>query len=334
MRPFLLLICAATVVATVSGGAAHAVARPSIFFADSSSEQPGATAALELYVSLAASAQAPDEIVFTAPAGYGLTEKPIGGQLGVAAINIRTPARALQRPLVGTIVNVDPATLASDPVLHACAPGAHTELWQLSLLGSVRASVPIAVDRMASGGSYALTVCLAALRTSGVAPVQIDLGLVDVKNPVATGVYGWSALVTPFGAAGAPDAAGASELRGDAPLPQLLTVRGSYDAKTKLFVARGRLVMAGKPRAGVAVNLRGFASDGPGVADLGFVRTTANGAYTFRKRLASRPRYVSADVDVSTAPCTGPSTAPAGCTSESVPGADAGPVAVARATSR
>jgi hypothetical protein len=331
MRPFLLLICVGTVLATLGGSAAHGAGRPSIFFADSSNERPGGTAALELFVSLAASAPTAEGLTITAPSGYTLTPKPFGAQLGVAAVTVRTGARLLRRPLVGAIVDTDPAASVDDPVLRACAPGTHTGVWQLMLFGPAQAMVPIAVDELASGGSYKLTVCFDALRSAQLAPVEIDLGLVDVHNPAAIGVYDWSALVTPFDAAGAPDFANASELRGDAPLPQNVTVKATFDAKTKTLTVRGTLRMAGKPRVSMSVNLRGFVPSG-GDIDIGAARTTRTGAYVFRKRIVSpalRPGLVSAYVEVSTSACAAASTAPRGCTSESVPGTEAGPAPVA-----
>src|SRR5437868_3974877 len=240
MRPLLLLICVGAGIATLMGSTARGTARPSIFFADSSNEQPGGTAALELFVSLAASAPTAEGLTITAPVGYALTAKPVGAQLGVAAVTVRTPTRTLRRPLVGAIVAADPATLVDDPVLRACAPGAHTGVWQLMLFGAAQATVPIAVDQLSSGGSYRLTVCLDALRAAQLVPVEIDLGLVDVHNPAAVGVYDWSTLVTPFDPTGGPDFTNASELRGDAPLPQVLTVKASYDAKTRQLTVRGK----------------------------------------------------------------------------------------------
>jgi hypothetical protein len=327
MRAFLFLICVATALAMTAGESAHGAPRPSIFFADSSSEQPGGIGALELFVSLAASAPTTESLTFTAPAGYVLTPKGIGEQLGVAAVTVTDATRRLPRPLVGVIVETDPATSVPDPVLQVCAPGPHAALWQLSLLGSAHANVPIAVDRLASGGSYKLTVCLDGLWAAKLVPIQLDLGLVDVHNPATTGVYDWSALVTPFDAAGKPDITGDSELRGDAPLPQVLTTSASYRTKTKRLVVHGRLLVAGKPRAGVTISFAGF-STGGAVSELGSARTAANGSYVLSKRSLVRMRFVSAQVAISTRACTGTTTAPHGCTSESLPGTDAGPATV------
>src|SRR5260221_12663238 len=147
MRPFLLLICAVTALATLGGGAAHGAARPSIFLADSSNEQPGGTAALRLVVVFAPSSATAEGLTITAPSGYVLTAKAVGEQLGLAAVTVRTATRTLRRPLVGAIVDADPATLVDDPVLRVCAPGAHTGVWQLMLFGAAQATVPIAGDQ-------------------------------------------------------------------------------------------------------------------------------------------------------------------------------------------
>jgi hypothetical protein len=220
---------------------------------------------------------------------------------------------------------------ASDPALQACAPGAHTEEWQLALLGAVRATLPIAVDMAPSGGSLRLTVCLGPLRAAGVAPTALTFGLLDVHNPVVPGIYRWSTLVTPFDAAGAVDRARGSELRADVPLPEALTATAAFARKARILTVRGTLTEAGKPRGGVTVHFVRPLSGNADTIAIGSARTTATGAYSFRKTIPrgqAAPNLVVAYVDTAVTTCASTSTAPDGCTSESVPGTDVGPVTV------
>jgi hypothetical protein len=332
MRTLLLLVCIATGLVTLAGGAARGASRPSFLFVNSSTEEPAGKGALQIVVSLAAGSPTTEGFTVTAPAGYVLPHRAVGAQMGIAAVNVRNATRTLPGPLVGALVVADPVAALNDPVLRACAPGSHAEAWQLMLTGSVEATVPIAVDRLASGGSYRLTVCLDGLQAVQLVPVRVDVDLVDVSNPAAAGVYDWSALVTPFDTAGHPDFASATELRAHVPLPQSLTLKASYDPRTKRFTARGTLLMAGKARVGARINVHAFAADGLSILYLGTTQTTRTGAYVFRKRLATRPKRVAADVEIATAPCESASTAPKGCASESVPGADSGSVRVTLST--
>jgi hypothetical protein len=326
--PLSLVACAAVLALALAGGGARAAGQGAMFSVDSSDPRPGQTGAVELSMLLPAAPTA--SLAITGPAGYAFTSKPVGEQLGVAAFEVRNAVRAFLRPLVGVIVMTDTVPTA-DPALQACAPGTHTEEWQLALLGAVRATLPIAVDLAPSGASLRLTVCLGPLRAAGVVPTALTFGLVDVHNPSTPGMYRWSALVAPFDATGAVDVSRASELRADVPLPQALTAVASFARTTRVLSIRGTLRAAGKPLGGVSVH---FARTLSGEADaiaIGTVRTSATGAYSFRKRLSrkqSAPNLVVAYVDTAVSACAATSTAPDGCTSESVTGTDVGPVTV------
>jgi hypothetical protein len=329
MRTTLSLVaCAAALALALAGGGARAAVQRAVFSVDSSDPRPGQIGAVELAMLLPAAPTS--SLAITGPAGYAFTPKPVGEQLGIAAFEVKNAIRAFPRPLIGAIVMTDTAP-AADPALQACAPGAHTEEWQLSLLGAVRATLPIAVDRAPAGASLRLTLCLGPLRAAGVVPTALTFGLLDVHNPANPGVYRWSALVTPFDAAGAVDQARASELRAEVPLPEALTATAAFDRKTRILTVRGMLTGAGKPRAGIAVHfVRPLSGEADTIA-IGSIRTTAAGAYTFRKKIpATRaaPKLVVAYVDTAVTACAASSTAPDGCTSESVPGTDVGPVTV------
>jgi hypothetical protein len=329
MRTTLSLVaCAAALALALVGGGARAAGQRAVFSVASTESRPGQIGAVELSMLLPTAPTA--SLAITGPAGYAFTPKPVGEQLGVAAFEVKNALRTFPRPLVGAIVMTDTVP-ATDPALQACAPGAHTEEWQLALLGAVRATLPIAVDVAPAGGSLRLTLCLAPLRAAGLVPRALTFGLLDVHNPTLPGIYRWSALVTPFDAAGALDAARATELRADVPLPAALTATAAFDRKTRILTVRGTLREAGKARGGVVVHfVRPFSSD-PNTVVIGSIRTAATGSYAFRKTIRAgraAPKVVVAYVDTAVTACASTSTAPDGCTSESVAGTDSGPVSV------
>ena len=77
----------------------------------------------------------------------------------------------------------------------------------------------------------------------------------------------------------------------------------------------------------MTIDFAGFTAGGS-IVEIGSARTSANGSYVLSKRSLVRMRFVSAKVDISTRACSGATTAPHGCTSESIPGTGAGPAAV------
>jgi hypothetical protein len=329
MRTTLSLVaCAAALALALAGGGAGAAGQRAVFSVDSSDPVPGEIGAVELSMLLPSAPTA--SLAITAPAGYAFTPKPVGEQLGVAAFEVKNALRPFPRPLVGAIVMTATVPTA-DPALQSCAPGVHTEEWQLALLGAVRATLPIAVDMAPAGGSVRLTVCLGPLRAAGVVPTGLTFGLVDVHNPAAPGIYRWSALVAPFDGAGAVDQARASELRADVPLPEALTATAAFNRTTRILTVRGTLREADMPLGGVTVHfVRPLSGDAATVA-IGTVRTTPTGTYSFRKKISptrSAPRLVVAYVDPAVTACAATSTAPDGCTSESLPGTAVGPVTV------
>jgi hypothetical protein len=329
MRTTLSLVaCAAALALALAGGGARAAGQRAMFSVDSSDPVPGQTGAVELSLLLPSAPTA--SLAITGPAGYAFTPKPVGEQLGVAAFEVRNALRVVPRPLVGAIVMTDTVPTA-DPALQSCAPGAHTEEWQLALLGAVRATLPIAVDMAPAGGSLRLTVCLGPLRAAGVVPTALTFGLLDVRNPAAPGIYRWSALVAPFDGAGAVDLARASELRANVPLPEALTATAAFNRTTRILTIRGTLREADSPLGGVAVHfVRPLSGDAHTIA-IGSIRTTRTGTYSFRKKIPlarSAPGLVVAYVDTAVTACAATSTAPDGCTSESVPGTDVGPITV------
>jgi hypothetical protein len=289
-------------------------------------QAPGGVTDVDLDVELMAASPAAATVALTVPAGYRIASMPVGAQLGPAEVDVMPAAGGSVSTLKGTMVTADPASLAADPQAQLCAPGAHAGAWRLALNGSPSVAVPIAVDQLTTGGSFRLVICLGAFRTAGLKPVDVYLETRDVfTNPAAAGVYRWSALVTPFGAAGTADPTLAFELRGDEPLPETLGAKPVYDMKRKTLTITGTLLAAHKPRAGIRVHLLGGRTAKTStMKELGVAVTASDGSYTFvHRRLATTPRFVYAHVNFYASPhCDQASIAPAGCASESTDGTD------------
>jgi hypothetical protein len=322
------VVCALAVAAALAAAlaAAPAVADPTYPELDvyTYDQTPGDATDIDLDVVLVHGAPAVGSIALTLPAGYRITGRQFGAQLGRAEVEVMPAAGGAVSTLKGTIVTADPATLAADPQVQLCAPGTHASAWRLVVSGSASVTIPVVVDPLAGGGSFRIVACLAALRGASLKPVDVYLETRDVfRNPAGAGTYTWSALVTPFDAAGAPDATGAFEVLGDEPLPETLSAKPVYSVKTKTLTVSGTLLAAHEPRVGIRVHIFGGASASGDKKELGVAATTGSGAYTFRKRLATAPRYVYSEVHfyISTR-CRQPSTAPAGCASQSIDGTD------------
>jgi hypothetical protein len=289
-------------------------------------QAPDAVSDVDLDVELMAAAPAAASVALTVPAGYRIADTPVGAQLGPAEIDVMPAAGGAVSTLKGTMVTADPASLATDPQAQLCAPGTHGGAWRLALNGSPSVTVPIAVDQLSTGGSYRLVICLGAFRAASLKPVDVYLETRDVfRNPPSAGLYRWSALVTPFGAAGTADPTLAFELRGDEPLPETLGAKPVYDVRQKTLTVTGTLLAAHKPRAGIRVHVfGGRIARTSTMKELGVAVTAANGSYVLvRRRLATAPRYVYAHVNFYASPrCDQASTAPAGCASESTDGTD------------
>lgn len=282
----------------------------------------GVSTTLSLDATLLAGQPNADTIAITVPTGYSLALPAVGTPLGDAEVDAVPAAGGTTTALKGTAVVVDPAAFAADPQTAACAPGTHVATWSLSL-GS--ATVPIAVDAAPAGGSYLLTECLDGLRAANLKPVDVWVLLKDVfTNPATPQTYWWRALVTPVDANGAPAPTAAYELQGAEPIPEILTVRSTWNAKTHYVTVRGSLVGGAGPRSGIHVHVfAGASSDYAKLREIGYATTSAAGTYVFRQHRATRPAYVYGHVNFYHGDhCTQPSTAPAGCLGWSIDGTD------------
>jgi hypothetical protein len=152
-------------------------------------------------------------VQISVPAGFTLNPRPVGTSLGRASFQLSSAAD-LTGPgssTEGDIVVADPASFAGNARFQACAPGAHTAVWRLEPL-----DVPVFVDP-ASGpdaalAGYDLRVCLDLRPGLSFRALALDLDRA-VAPPTTTGVYVWSAFVTPPTAAGALDEGATYEAR-------------------------------------------------------------------------------------------------------------------------
>jgi hypothetical protein len=284
----------------------------------------GAATDLSLDVLLLAGSPAASTVAITSPAGYGaILTQQIGTRLGEADLDLAMPgSSAAPVRATGSTVVADPAAFAANAAAQQCAPGAHTAVWSMSLSNGM--AVPVAVDAVTSDGTIRITVCLSAVPSPGLVPVQIYIDLANVfRNPNAAKTYWWRALVTPTGPTGANPAA-AYELQGGEPIPEPLSLTATWDKKKHLFTARGVLTGGGAPRAGIHVHMyAGATSKRDAMREIGVATTTRTGAYVFRQKRATKPSYVYGEVRFYIyGDCALPSTAPAGCASATIDGTD------------
>ena len=279
---------------------------------------------------------APAKVLVYVPAGYGVDlANPPGTSIGTAVTSATTSAGTVS--LRGNIVVDTPSRYAADPAAIACAgTSPHAAVWVLQLAsGATALSVPVFVD-VATGadgglGVFKLQVCFAAPdvpQSAGGAPSGLRIGAAFIEltrgitNPPSPNGYLWRAFVTPFVAGTTtPNTAGTVEVRSIVPLPQVLTLKGRYEQKTKSIVLSGVLSLAGAKAPGFDVAI--FGSTKRAVSTfkrLTAVKTKTKGVYSHRRK-AAKSMYFGSLVDeyFTGARCdTGASTAPAGCIQENV----------------
>lgn len=258
----------------------------------------------------------------TVPSGYQIDlTGQAGAEVGAALGAVTSGGGSGFEFANGTIVVADPAAYAADPVAQACAPGTHTAVWNMTaqLLGNP-IQLPMAVDQIdnpGGGPSYVIHYCPfappSAAYANGLVFLEFDLGLQLTAMPTAAGTYTWSALVTPA-SSWVADPASTFELRALVPIPNTLTAHARYEAKSHSAVITGRLAAGGKPRAGVSVYVQQSGLHDPSTAaDV----TDANGAFEVRRAVAATATFQVA-VDDLTSSCLDPSTAPAGCKTQTL----------------
>lgn len=318
-RLALVLVLLAVAAAAGSGSMVAAGTANPVLFVDTYNQTRGQASGIELDL-LNLSTRTLESVAVTVPAGYALMDPPAGEAAGDVYIAAQPVAGGDIAELEGHALPQPPDALASQ--LAACAPGRHAAVWEAELSGPASVSLPIAVDKLATGGSYKLTFCLDPLKAAGLVPEELDLAPAAVlifKNPAAAGTYVWDALATPFDAAGAPDPARAYELRANEPLPQTLTIHPTYSSKAHVMTVGGRLTANGSPRGGIVIHVFG-GPNGSTQNEIGSATTTRTGSWIFHRKTSKPPVVASAGVQFSVAPCQGTPTAPGGCMNESTDG--------------
>jgi hypothetical protein len=302
---------------------------------DSRLNAPNADTGIEIIVPESQSAA---KVVVYVPAGYSIDlALPPGTAIGTAVASATTSAGAVT--LRGTIVADSPTRYAADPASIACAGAApHSTVWLLQVAaGPTSITVPVFVD-VASGvdgglGVFKLQFCLPPPDVpASPGGVPSGLRITDlfaeitrgVTNPPIPAEFLWRALVTPFVPGTATqNTAGTDEARSIVVLPQVLTLKGRYDRKTKSILLTGSMTLSGA-KAGAGVDVYVFGSTKPTLNTfkrLAQVKTKKGTVYTHRRK-ATKTMYFVTVVDeyFYRARCdTGPSAAPAGCVQESLP---------------
>lgn len=270
---------------------------------------------------------APAQVTVDLAAGYTVPTAPIGTPVGIATVSaISGGTSALTLAIVaGQLTADDPARYANDPSAQACAAGPYLAVWKLeSNVFGLDYTLPVFVEHPAGDAQrIELRFCPPALTDANgkaVTPTPMPLAnadflLMGASGPSARGSYTSSALVTPLGSTGAPDTASTVEARSLEPIPHTLTAKGRYDAKTHDAVLTGRVTEVGKAQAGAVVDYVRLES----LTEPRHVKTSGAGTFTARTRIAATTTFDVVVLDA-VAPCSGPSTAPRGCASETVIG--------------
>jgi hypothetical protein len=265
------------------------------------------------------------------PQGYAFDlTRPVGTEIGYALASAPDTAGGFGGFSEGTLVSDDPARYVGDAGAQSCAPGTHAAVWRTTLSVAGRSlELPMFLDPAGpddpAGSAFVLRACPIWPSTEvGVAHRAADLLVLSIEEgvtvPTAPGRYLWSAVVTPTGPLSVtPEPSRAFEVRAIVPLPRVLTLRAKHDPKAKTVLLSGRITSQGAPEAGVPVEFNAFDDDPDSLLSSSFgpVLTNANGEFQVRRRVERSTQFTASVKDQPRA-CSGPTSAPAGCVSETV----------------
>ncbi|HEX6699916.1 MAG TPA: hypothetical protein VF101_04220 [Gaiellaceae bacterium] len=329
----LLTLLAALALLAAGGAASAEVDGPTLAVGVDDGEYPELDVALDM-----ADRGAPARLVLYVPQGFDLyPDRPEGSPLG-AVLAVAADSFGSESVLAGQIV----ARQNAPDAAPGCGPGPRLALWELDLsLVGQPLPVPVAVSPAGagapSGAGLRLDICPPMLpgADGALLPLRkLALRFDELGPPSAAGRYVWRAVVTPL----APDHRSALEqrtyeVRALVPVPHRLTLRGRYVARSQTAVLTGRLYDGGIPLGGARIHfislVRRITPKGVRIDDAyaGAVRTSASGAFTFRKRIRRTTGFV-AFIDDRIGACTEPTTAPAGCASTTTTGVESNPITV------
>lgn len=259
------------------------------------------------------------------PSGYGVASAAAGAEIGFVSVAL-TDAKQSESALASGTLVVDDQAVAPGPT-DDCAPGKHVARWHvdLGLVGRAPLRFFFYVDTGAAAGADAAVLRFCPVWQGGGAPAVVaEYVSVFLENqttePASPGVDTWRAMVEPGSWVGdtlVPKSGSSFEVRSVVAHPHTLTLSASYDPSRKTAVLKGRLLSAGRPEPGVAVEL---AASTDGSNDFSFhapVVTNAAGEFTARQRVTASTSF-TASVEPVVRACQAPSTAAGGCLSETV----------------
>lgn len=231
------------------------------------------------------------------------------------------------RPAGGELVVVSQTNYVPDPIAQACAPGAHAAVWRAKVVvpavdkGDLRLSLelPVFVGRAAPGESLVLRFCPIWRTPGGEVKVEgLQFSIEGVFGKLrARGWNTWQAFVSPPLPTLAPDEARTFELRAHEPIPHDVTVQARQEPKSGMVVVSGRVTAVGQPESAADVTVLASRASAKELPAIGTARTNAAGEYSFRYRERESTVYI-VDAFLEPRECDEPSTAPAGCASETV----------------
>jgi hypothetical protein len=301
----------------------------------------GSSSQTTIHVNVATTSDAVAQINIFAPSGVAANLSAAAGTTigNVNATAVAHDQGGLTLPLSGNVVADNPASHTAD----ACSPGTNQAVWNMNLsVAGQTLVIPIYVNQTAGAatalGAYSLRICLPPWDVPVGTPGRAAFGaqLVDAQlalnsiftSPTTAGTGVWEMITTPWTPGkGTPNPAATWEARGIVPLPVVLTIKATYNAKKNTWTLSGKLTEGGQPVPNFTIRI----SRGPGSKSLptqSSAKTSSSGTWQATGKLSpKRTTYFQArasaqDRDFTQAGCQSPATsvAPAGCTSATLPG--------------
>jgi hypothetical protein len=301
----------------------------------------GSSGTTTIHVNVATTSDAVAQINIFAPVGVAANLSAAAGTTigSVDATAVAHDQGGLTLPLSGNVVADNPASHTAD----ACSPGTNQAVWNMNLsVAGQTLVIPIYVNpttgAAAAFGAYVMRICLPPWDVPVGAPGRAAFGaqLVDARlvlNSIFTsattaGTGVWEMITTPWTPGkGTPNPAGTWEARGVVPLPVVLTIKATYNAKKNTWTLSGLLTEGGRPVPNFTIRI----SRGPSSKSLpkqSSATTSASGTWKATGKLSPKKttffqaRASAQERDFTQAGCQSPATAvaPAGCTSATLPG--------------
>lgn len=301
----------------------------------------GSSGQTTIHVNVATTSDAVQVISIFAPTGVAANLSAAAGTTigSVDATAIAHDQGGLTLPLSGNVVADNPASHTAD----ACSPGANQAVWIMNLsVAGQTLPIPIYVNATtgaaAALGAYEMRICLPPWDVPAGAPGRAAFGaqLVDARlvlnsiftSPTTAGTGVWEMITTPWTPGkGTPNPAARWESRGVVPLPVVLTIKATYNAKKNTWTLSGTLTEGGRPVPNFAIRV----ARGSGAKSLpkqSSATTSSSGTWKATGKLLPKKttffqaRASAQERDFTPAGCQNPATAaaPAGCTSATLPG--------------